>query len=762
MGDRAKKWKIGTFARIRPPRRGAAKSYSPLHQAADGTVTSITFPYPASPDTRSNLKQRDELEFHYTKVFDPTTSQDTIFNDMCLDIVRGAIDGYNGTVLAYGQTGSGKTFTITGGESYSDRGIIPRAISTLFEEFESRVDTVGSVTMRCPTRPRMRQTFRCYISYLEIYNENIYDLLDRAHMEKPIDEWTKIQIQLSDESDDNDDVHFRSLGVYEANSEEEALNLLFLGNANRVTSDTPMNQASSRSHSIFTLLIESRRVDSEVVLHSKLHVVDLAGSERVFKRDGSERMRTEGRFINLSLHHLEQVILALQAKPATMGGNRRSTNAKVFAKPPHVPYRNSTLTSVLRGSLGGNAKSVFIGTINPEAEFVDESISTCRFMQRCSEVDVDARVNEEVDVHALVQLLKKENEQLKLDHAHLASTLEAQLECHATLQAKLDAVGTVGADVADTAVCDALVERFLVTEWGSLAHTDALGAIQHLGMASVLYCLQSTKESLIFASNTTADVQEQMQSQSARMEELEARLMEQKSDAEKLKRVIAALTEQLKTTEIAGGMNSSSSPLPVTSSIPPAPSAQTHHGSHIQTTPTDKVVVDTSGVMPPTLKRTSNMTRLSATTTTQRQSTGASDAIKRRMELLKQGSIFIKHGRKGNPHPRFVWCSTDLQYLCYRAVGGGSSPTAPIEIPTSSIQSLVLGQTTKVFQRKGDPARAAYSFSLVYDDGKRTLDLEVDEGESAGRNRQKCTDWTDALLYLIKLKAAQAPPKAKD
>lgn len=106
----------------------------------------------------------------------------------------------------------------------------------------------------------------------------------------------------------------RLRSVYEAVSEEEALNLLFLGNMNRVTSDTPMNQASSRSHSIFTVMIEARPVDSDIIVTSKLHLVDLAGSERVYKREGTQRMRSEGKHINLSLHHLEQVCFAVATR----------------------------------------------------------------------------------------------------------------------------------------------------------------------------------------------------------------------------------------------------------------------------------------------------------------------------------------------------------------------------------------------------------------------------------------------------------------
>ena len=188
----------------------------------------------------------------------------------------------------YGQTGSGKTFTMTGGDSYGDRGIVPRAISTVFEEFERR--TGG---------PKASggggQAFTCYVSFLEIYNETVYDLLDTAHRDKPLEEWSKIQLM----DDDYGDLHLRNLRVYEVASDRDALNLLFLGNVNRMTSDTPMNQASSRSHCVFTLTIEGRDAGSDVVRTSKLHLVDLAGSERVHKRDLMERTQREVRLYPL-------------------------------------------------------------------------------------------------------------------------------------------------------------------------------------------------------------------------------------------------------------------------------------------------------------------------------------------------------------------------------------------------------------------------------------------------------------------------------
>ncbi|KAG6948351.1 hypothetical protein JG687_00015527 [Phytophthora cactorum] len=206
-----------------------------------------------------HLKQRDGVDFHFNDVFDPSVSQEQVFNEVCLDIVYSALDGYNGTILAYGQTGSGKTYTITGGEHYADRGIIPRVLSTIFEEFEKR--------------PNMH--YSCYISYLEIYNENIYDLLDRSHTDRPIEEWTKVLLM----DDDEGDMHFRNLGVFEAVSEEEALNLLFLGNMNRVTSDTPMNQVAV-DIVVNTEVDTEKRLETVEKLNAELETTNLELQQR--------------------------------------------------------------------------------------------------------------------------------------------------------------------------------------------------------------------------------------------------------------------------------------------------------------------------------------------------------------------------------------------------------------------------------------------------------------------------------------------------
>ena len=156
------------------------------------------------------------------------------------------------------QTGSGKTFTITGGaERYQDRGIIPRALSAIFSAFKDATDA----------------QYQAYISYLEIYNEQGYDLLDPSHETKSLEELPRVQLM----EDEDGNVHLKNLTMHLAGSEEEALNLLFLGDTNRAIAETPMNMASSRSHCVFTVSIESRKEGSSTIRRSKLHLVDLAG-----------------------------------------------------------------------------------------------------------------------------------------------------------------------------------------------------------------------------------------------------------------------------------------------------------------------------------------------------------------------------------------------------------------------------------------------------------------------------------------------------
>jgi kinesin family protein 6/9 len=228
-----------------------------------------------------------------------------------------------------------------------------------------------------------------YVSYLEIYNNQGYDLLDQNHEKtKSLEDLPKVSML----EDEDGNCHLRNLSMHLVPSEEDALNLLFLGDTNRAVSETPMNLASSRSHCIFTVSMEIRRINSEVVLRSKLHLVDLAGSERAHKTGAKGQILKEATYINTSLHYLEMVIVALHEK---------TTKGRT-----HIPYRNSMMTSVLRDSLGGNCKTAMVATVSPDKEQTDESVSTCRFAQRVARVRNDARLNEDVDPAVIIRQLK--------------------------------------------------------------------------------------------------------------------------------------------------------------------------------------------------------------------------------------------------------------------------------------------------------------------------------------------------------------------
>ncbi|VDI22535.1 kinesin family member 6/9 [Mytilus galloprovincialis] len=365
---------IQIFGRVKPTRSKAGLYEIDEDDESHPRLT-ITVPRELADGFVNNKKEN--YKFRFQKVFDQSTQQDEIFDNVAKPVADSVMQGYNGTIFAYGQTGSGKTFTITGGaERYTDRGIIPRCLSYFFEQFEQ--DGGRSYTL--------------HISYLEIYNENGYDLLDPKHDAAKLEDLPKVS--LMEDTDQN--IHLKNLSVHPANSEEEALNLLFLGDTNRMIAETPMNQASTRSHCIFTVHLTSTETGSATIRRSKLHLVDLAGSERVSKTGVNGVLLKEAKYINLSLHFLEQVIIALADKSRQ-----------------HIPYRNSMMTSVIRDSLGGNCMTTMIATCSVEKKNIDETISTCRFAQRVAMIKNDVMVNEELDPKLLIARLKKEVQQLK-------------------------------------------------------------------------------------------------------------------------------------------------------------------------------------------------------------------------------------------------------------------------------------------------------------------------------------------------------------
>ncbi|XP_039897803.1 kinesin-like protein KIF6 isoform X2 [Simochromis diagramma] len=365
---------IQIFARIKPTKKNVAV-YSVDNENQTGSSLEFFVPKDLADGFVNN--KRECYNFRFQKVFDQVAKQEEIFENIAKPVADSVLAGYNGTIFAYGQTGSGKTFTITGGaERYSDRGIIPRTLSYLYERFSQDSSMV----------------YTTHISYLEIYNEMGYDLLDSRHEASRLEDLPKVMIM----EDQDQNIHLRNLSLQQSVNEEEALNLLFLGDTNRMIAETPMNQASTRSHCIFTVHLCRREPGSATLRRSKLHLVDLAGSDRVSKTGLNGQLLTDAKYINLSLHYLEQVIIALSEK------NRS-----------HIPYRNSMLTSVLRDSLGGNCMTTMIATMAVERRNLEESISTCRFAQRVAVIKNEAILNEELDPALLIASLKREILSLK-------------------------------------------------------------------------------------------------------------------------------------------------------------------------------------------------------------------------------------------------------------------------------------------------------------------------------------------------------------
>ncbi|XP_055662854.1 kinesin-like protein KIF9 isoform X4 [Falco peregrinus] len=290
------------------------------------------------------------------------TSQELAYETVAKKVVSEALVGYNGTIMCYGQTGAGKTYTMTGATAeYEHRGIIPRAIQQVFKATAHSVDP-----------------FKVRISYLEIYNETLFDLLSTMTSSGTSD----MQMAVVDCPQG---VYVKGLSIHSVSHEEDALNLFFEGETNRVIAEHTLNKNSSRSHCIFTIYIESRfRLFSDVkCVNSKINLIDLAGSERLSKTGSEGQVLKEATYINKSLSFLEQIVIAL-ADP----------------KRDHIPFRQSKLTHVLKDSLGGNCNTVLVANICGEAVHVEETLSSLRFATRMKWITTEPVLNETCDREA--------------------------------------------------------------------------------------------------------------------------------------------------------------------------------------------------------------------------------------------------------------------------------------------------------------------------------------------------------------------------
>ncbi|CAG9568243.1 putative kinesin [Leishmania major strain Friedlin] len=457
-----------------------------------------------------------DFQYSFDRVFKPSATQEDVFATVAKGCVASVLDGMNSTVFAYGQTGSGKTYSITGGtESYQDRGLIPRAMAMIYEEVARRREGGGGRHPRCRRSSSVgaagddgdhasdgdasgggATTYTITMSYLQIYNDKGQDLLNHGRDARTLEELPAVTIHEME-----DDIMLKGLEQHSAPTLADALNLLFLGDTNRLYCETPMNKTSSRSHCIFTIYLEARSASSSVVRRSKLNLVDLAGSERVSKTGVSGTILTEAKHINLSLHFLEQVIVALSEKAKGVRD--------------HVPYRNSFLTMALRDSLGRNCKTVMLATAHVVASQVAETMSTCQFAQRVALIQQAPQVNVETDPVLLVRKLRAEVAQLKDEVAYLRANGGG------SSAASLAADRTLTADEKN--VCRGMVDAYIQKaavdgDWSSRL-TGLNG-----DMARIYCCYEILRERLVRGGGGAPDDTQQQRQQKQRLDDSEAQV----------------------------------------------------------------------------------------------------------------------------------------------------------------------------------------------------------------------------------------------
>ncbi|XP_068668251.1 kinesin-like protein KIN-5B isoform X2 [Aristolochia californica] len=328
-----------------------------------------------------------EKAFTFDKVFGPKSQQRSIYDQAIMPIVNEVLEGFNCTVFAYGQTGTGKTYTMEGGKKNKagdlpvDAGVIPRAVRQIFDTLEAQ-----------------KADYSMKVTFLELYNEEITDLLAPEDSSRSIEDKQRKQISLME--DGKGCVVVRGLEEEVVYSANEIYNLLERGSAKRRTADTLLNKHSSRSHSIFSITIhvkETTMGNEELIKCGKLNLVDLAGSENISRSGAREGRAREAGEINKSLLTLGRVITALVEHSG------------------HVPYRDSKLTRLLRDSLGGKTKTCIIATISPSATCLDETLSTLDYAYRAKNIRNKPEANQKLSKSAVLKDLYLEIERLKQD-----------------------------------------------------------------------------------------------------------------------------------------------------------------------------------------------------------------------------------------------------------------------------------------------------------------------------------------------------------
>ncbi|XP_052179784.1 kinesin-like protein KIN-14K [Diospyros lotus] len=335
------KGNIRVYCRIRPFLPGEEGRESIVEHIGENGELGVMNPSKQGKDGRRSFK--------FNEVYGPATTQAEVYSDI-QPLIRSVLDGYNVCIFAYGQTGSGKTYTMSGpdGASEEDWGVNYRALNDLFNISQNRNHAFK---------------YELGVQMVEVYNEQVRDLLSSDGSQK------KLEILLNSRPNG---IAVPDATMQPVISTSDVVELMEIGLRNRAKGATALNERSSRSHSIVTIHTHGTDTKSGASLRGSLHLIDLAGSERLDRIDVTGDRLKESQHINKSLSALGDVIFALSQKSA------------------HVPYRNSKLTQVLQSSLGGHAKTLMFVQLNPELDSYSETMSTLKFAERVSGVELGA------------------------------------------------------------------------------------------------------------------------------------------------------------------------------------------------------------------------------------------------------------------------------------------------------------------------------------------------------------------------------------
>uniref|UniRef100_A0A8B9CI35 plus-end-directed kinesin ATPase n=1 Tax=Anser brachyrhynchus TaxID=132585 RepID=A0A8B9CI35_9AVES len=433
---------VKVAVRVRPFNSRETSKESKCIIQMQGNSTSII--NPKNPKEAPKSFSFDYSYWSHTSPEDPCfASQNRVYNDIGKEMLLHAFEGYNVCIFAYGQTGAGKSYTMMGKQEESQAGIIPQLCEELFEKINDNSNEEMSYSVE--------------VSYMEIYCERVRDLLNPKNKGNlRVREHPLLGPYVED------------LSKLAVTSYTDIADLMDAGNKARTVAATNMNETSSRSHAVFTIVFTQKKHDAETDLStekvSKISLVDLAGSERADSTGAKGTRLKEGANINKSLTTLGKVISALAEVVST---------SKKKKKTDFIPYRDSVLTWLLRENLGGNSRTAMVAALSPADINYDETLSTLRYADRAKQIKCNAVINEDPNAK-LVRELKEEVTRLKdllraqglgdIIDTSMGSLTASPSSCSLSSQVGLTSVSSIQERIMSTPGGEEAIERLKESE----------------------------------------------------------------------------------------------------------------------------------------------------------------------------------------------------------------------------------------------------------------------------------------------------------